>query len=519
VTETIRAGDLTFALDGADLVDVRWGARDIASRIQVTVRDPSWGTMPPIVRSARIASFDHGVGVAIEAEHEPAGFTWRATVEAHDRGELSFTLDGGAQRSFDYRRVGVCVLHPWRAYVGATYDAATPRGSRQGVFPARIAPQARIDGAFQPMIEAFSRLAVRFPSGQSLDIDLEGDLFELEDQRNWTDASFKTYPTPLARSEPRRMSAGERVRQRVLLRIAGAAPSAPARQSASVRVGARTGSTIPPIGMSVTSEPIEGARHVRVSLVAANPNLEALSRAHMPLELALAVDADATGVDAIAERVRDAKLAGVLVTRTDEETTSRELVEEVRARLGISNVPFVGGTSSFFSELNRNPPEREAFDGVAFSINPEVHAVDERSVRETLEIQPQVIAQVRELAGDVPIHVSPLVLSADHPEPFAAAWTIGSLAALINAGAASVTIDASSRAAAVIARLHGSPVLATEVSDARSIAALGYEEEGVARVIVVNLVGQPMPFSLNAEDQQPLDAYEVRSCDASTASS
>jgi len=518
VTETIRAGDLTFALDGADLVDVRWGALDIASRVQVTVRDPSWGTMPPTVRSARVASLDDGVGVAIEAEHASGAFAWRAMVEAHDRGELSFVLDGGAQRSFDYRRIGVCLLHPWCAYVGATYDAATPHGSRQGVFPARIAPQARVHGAFQPMIEAFSRLAVSFPGGQLLDIGLDGDLFELEDQRNWTDASFKTYPTPLARSEPRRMSAGERVRQRVVLRITGAAPPVLAHEGASVRVGARTGATIPPIGMSVTSEPIEGARHVRVPLVAANPNLETLSRPHLPVELALAVDANTTDVDAIAERVRDAELARVLVTRTDEETTSRELVEEVRARLGIGNVPVVGGTSTFFSELNRNPPERDAFDGVAFSISPEVHAVDERSVRETLEIQAQVIAQVRELVGDVPIHVSPVLLSADHPEPFAAAWTVGSLAVLVNAGSASVTIDASSHAAATIARLHGSSVLATDVSDARSIAALGYED-GARRVIVANLVGQPTSFALNGEQQQPLDAYEVRSCDASTASS
>ena len=518
MTETIRAGDLSFALDGADLVDVRWGALDIASRMQVTVRDPSWGTVPPSARSASVAPLADGVGVAIEAEHASGAFTWRATVEAHDRGELSFTIDGGAERSFDYRRIGVCVLYPWRPYVGATYEATTPQGSRQGVFPMRIAPQARVDGVFRPMIEAFSHLAVTFPGGQVLDVDLQGDLFELEDQRNWTDASFKTYPTPLALSEPRRMSAGERVRQRVVLRITGAAPPAPEQQAASVRVGARTGATIPPIGMSVTSEPIDGAKYVRVPVAAANPNMEAVSRAQLPLELALAVDPAKIDVGAIAEGVRDAELARVLVTRTDEETTSPELVEEVRARLGVSGVPFVGGTSTFFSELNRTPPERNAFDGVAFSISPEVHAVDERSVRETLEIQPQVMAQARELVGDVPIHVSPVVLSADHPEPFARAWTIGSLAALINAGAASVTIDASARAA-VIARLHGLPALATDISDARSIAAVGYEEQGASHVIVVNLLGQPTPFELNSEAQRPLDPYEVRSCDASTASS
>jgi len=154
-----------------------------------------------------------------------------------------------------------------------------------------------------------------------------------------------------------------------------------------------------------------------------------------------------------------------------------------------------------------------------FAISPEAHAVDERSARETLDTQAQVLAQVRELVGTSSLHVSPVVLAADHPEPFAAAWTIGSLATLVGAGAASITIDASSPAAAAIARLHGSPVLETHVSDPRSIAALGFEDADRRRAIVVNLMGERTPFVLNGEEQQPLEPYEVRSCDASTASS
>ena len=194
IAETIRVGDLSFALDGADLVDVRWGALDVASRIQVTVRDPDWGTVPSTVRSATVASLAEGEGVAIEAMHDPVGFEWRATVEARERGELSFTFDGSARRSFEYRRIGVCVLHPWRAYVGATYEATTPLGPRRGSFPMRIAPQARVDGSYRPMIEAFSHLAVTFTGGQVLEADLEGDLFELEDQRNWTDGLLQDIP-------------------------------------------------------------------------------------------------------------------------------------------------------------------------------------------------------------------------------------------------------------------------------------------------------------------------------------
>ena len=35
------------------------------------------------------------------------------------------------------------------------------------------------------------------PSGGEVTISFTGDLFEMEDQRNWTDASYKTYSTPL----------------------------------------------------------------------------------------------------------------------------------------------------------------------------------------------------------------------------------------------------------------------------------------------------------------------------------
>ena len=84
IAETIRVGDLSFALDGADLVDVRWGALDVASRIQVTVRDPDWGTVPSTVRSATVASLAEREGLAIEAMHDPVGFEWRAAVEARE---------------------------------------------------------------------------------------------------------------------------------------------------------------------------------------------------------------------------------------------------------------------------------------------------------------------------------------------------------------------------------------------------------------------------------------------------
>ena len=48
--------------------------------------------------------------------------------------------------------------------------------------------------------------------------DFEGDLFEMEDQRNWTDGSFKTYSTPLALLLAEGGEPGQAIRQRVMMR-------------------------------------------------------------------------------------------------------------------------------------------------------------------------------------------------------------------------------------------------------------------------------------------------------------
>ena len=45
-----------------------------------------------------------------------------------------------------------------------------------------------------------------------------GDVFEMEDQRNWTDASFKTYGTPLWLPFPVLVEAGHEVHQTVVIR-------------------------------------------------------------------------------------------------------------------------------------------------------------------------------------------------------------------------------------------------------------------------------------------------------------
>ena len=64
---------------------------------------------------------------------------------------------------------------------------------------------------------------------------MEGDTFEMEDQRNWTDASYKTYVRPLALPWPYTLAKGSSLEQSVTLRVTGS-PPARAKGDAAIRV-------------------------------------------------------------------------------------------------------------------------------------------------------------------------------------------------------------------------------------------------------------------------------------------
>ena len=72
---------------------------------------------------------------------------------------------------------------------GTPARTETPEGPVEGVFLDFISPH-------QPF---FDMLSISHPAGNGAEatIRFEGDLFEMEDQHNWTDASYKTYSTPL----------------------------------------------------------------------------------------------------------------------------------------------------------------------------------------------------------------------------------------------------------------------------------------------------------------------------------
>jgi hypothetical protein len=208
--------------------------------------------------------------------------TWEIGARA-DAGRLVVEFTTTTRRAFQRRRFGLAVLHrPDDA--GTPLQVGHPDGSWTGTqFPVAIAPH-------QPARDV-AELRWSRP-GVDVAVAFRGDVFEMEDQRNWSDASFTTYSTPLSEPFPVRLEPGTVVRQQLVVRCAPNArpvpvPVRPTRVDLVV-----TDERLPQWG---TASDVEGfAGPLLVELLTADPGwsgvLERAWRCGRPLDVRIVTD-------------------------------------------------------------------------------------------------------------------------------------------------------------------------------------------------------------------------------------
>jgi hypothetical protein len=482
----LHAGQLVAQLDGPDLRHVRVGSLEVLRRLYVGVRDRNWSTIPPELSNLAVESRGDGFVVTFDARHRSADldFRWHGLLRGRPDGCLECTLDGTAGNDFVYGRIGFCLLHPL-SFAGSAYCAQTPGGQVCGLLPREIGPQRIENGRVLPLFPSYDALTLEAPgAGTRIEFHFDGDLFEMEDQRNWTDASFKTYSTPLALGLSHTARAGQRIVQTVTMSVTGAPPAADsvADDIPTVSLGPKLGRRLPPIGLGIargagrlSPREVELLRALRPGHLRADLDLgsewqaeleravEQCAELSTDLELALTLRCDPEAeLDAVAAALAllDPPLARLLVFHAHEPVTTGRWLRLARNRIP-PGTPVVGGTNLYFTDLNRARLELDEADGVAYSLHPQEHAHDDETLIENLEGQAETVRSARLLCGDTPVHVTPVTLrrrldpaatgpelapgelptgvDARQPTLLAAAWTAGSAKALAESGAASIT--------------------------------------------------------------------------------
>lgn len=476
----LRAGRLSLSYCNGELRNCIAGNTEIARRIYVAVRDRHWNTVKPVISNLRVQRGRNSFSIRFDCRHrrDSIDFVWHASIDGAENGTTSFRLDAEALSSFEANRIGFCVLLPLEGYLGKSCEVEKVDGTRiRARFPGKtIRPH-------QPFAN-MRALFLTFQEGISSEIRFEGDTFEMEDQRNWTDASFKVYCPPLAGPIPFRVNEGDRFAQRILLRLKSPRSfrSPAMQQQETVEGFSRQSYSIPDIGVGLgdscgppsTREVALvracGFSHVRSTIRFDNREIvrtlrmaaqhaEALG---LPLELVLFFRAGPLSVIKDAKVISDAfhkihtRVKRCLVFRLDERVTSQKTLSAFYAgALRLSDkAEVVTGTDGNFVEINRNKPALRGARAVCYSVNPQVHTFDDEGIIENLEGQYHVLRTARARFPGKKIIVTPVTMRPrlnplaprkDHgPDPrqkslLGAVWTLGSIIQSARGGAAAVT--------------------------------------------------------------------------------
>ncbi|HYG18949.1 MAG TPA: hypothetical protein VD816_08465, partial [Ohtaekwangia sp.] len=427
-SKNFKAGPFSVLYENGFLRYIRYGESEIVRMIYFALRDEHWATLEVTIANEQVTSNNNTFNIQYECSHQRDGvnvFVWKVSVHASADGEIVFEIEGKALTDLLKNRAGFCILHPLRETAGSPCMLIHPDGhTSTGTFPEFIAPQ-----------NPFKNVkAMRWNvDGHAYRLDFEGDIFETEDQRNWSDSSFKTFCTPLENPVPVLLRRGDKVHQRVTFRPEAALSegfnSSPIRSLTTAEPH-----NLPTIGIAASTETDvlapEAIRllkelklsHYRIEVRPTDENWKDrlltdtrnASQLELPLEIALHLTDNFeyewnAFVNESAEKQMPIKT--LILLGKDRNVTDQAIIDRVPSiKAHMPSVLVGAGTDYNFAQLNQNRFKADVLDFVTFSIHPQEHAFDDLSIMETLESHADLVKSARHMYPGAAVHVSPVTL-------------------------------------------------------------------------------------------------------------
>ncbi|MBO9630519.1 MAG: hypothetical protein J7516_13895 [Shinella sp.] len=495
---TLVAGDLSVTLQDGNLRTLRFRGYEVLRAVAFLVRDKDWGTCSAEIADLQIGAAGPGFSVSYKARFTaPSGahLDCAITITGTEK-TVTFSADCVSDADFETARAGFVVLHPVIGVAGQPVTVCHGDGGVEHAhWPDRIEP-------WQPFKE-ISAITHQVAPGISAVTEFVGDIFEMEDQRNWTDGSYKTYVRPLALPWPYSVPKGEPFSQKVLVEIRAADDAAPAIDASGAITLHLTPKKqrFPEIGVGLRPECLAqerealgilqtiGARHLIAhfdpgaghGLPALKGYAELAERSGLKVTLEVAVPCKAPLNAEMAELAALVREAGLVLDTlfvcpaVDRQSTPPGSVWPdcppladvyAAARAVFPGVRLGGGMMSYFTELNRKRVPGDLIDYVSHCTNPIVHAADDLSVMQTFEALRFVVSSTRAIYGEKPYRIGPSTIpmrqnpygsstkdnpsgcripmanvDARHNGQFGAAWTLAYAATVATTGLEVLTLS------------------------------------------------------------------------------
>lgn len=437
-----RAGDFQIDLSGGQIGRISWRGTEVLRGVTYLVRDKDWAT-PTCTVTQEPCETGEVFRLRGKVDEQNNALTYQLTVRISDKGELRIQTEGRSLAPFVANRVGLTLLHPVPECCGRALEIEHSNGEvEHSKFPVNIMPSqpvfdiACLNHSLDRCQVNISFSATR-PGGRA-------EYFEMEDQRNWGDASYKTYIGSLRDPWPFHVATGDTFSQSVSITAQEVKAAPPiARGSDPINSPSETLPKTPEIAVAV---PLRGAKKAleniknygvfkpsRISAYLRSDRLDAgelealaelAHRVQCPLGIELEVHGDPCAALAMtAKACTSAAISPHSVLALPAEYTHsyqpdgewpdvtplNEFYELVRLEFGSSRIG--GGMLTYFTELNRKWPPIDAIDYVAHAYCPIVHAADDTTVLQNLETLPLIAQTVRHHAPNLQYEIVSALIS------------------------------------------------------------------------------------------------------------
>jgi hypothetical protein len=418
------AGPLTLEYSEGSLWNISNGSEEAIRRIYLVFQDINWTSRPFIIKDEiwQIADRSFSAKIKAQGSHDAKDLSVELEITGSETGEITYGFSASTAVSFQRNRLGLCLLHPVAGLAGRECELAKADGAVEiSRFPDAISPN-------QPFLN-LSGITHKLQSGQVVSVNFSGEIFETEDHRNWSDASYKTYCTPISLPFPAQVTPGETLSQKITISISGEhATSFSKNESAVITVGAKE-IELPEIGLGLSEDPAHlvvteyggfeelAIKHLRLALNGNSQIRSVVERAllvtqQLKIDLDLAIKAESPQqLKTILQSIIEFKdqIRSFYIFSASDKTTPIGFIQVAEESLG-GKSKIIGGTDLYFTELNRNQGAVDFVEQVNFSINPQVHSFDDRTLIQNTASQKAIATNAHRIAKGKKVSIGPITL-------------------------------------------------------------------------------------------------------------
>ena len=422
IFEKFTINNFSVLRDNLFLRNIKYNNIEILKLISFLVRDKNWNNYSPEIIKTLSYNKDQQLHFEFDLKYGDVEQLEVKLLLSIGSNSVKLIANGKFLTDFWTNRIGFNLLLPLDGVVNQQVIVSKSDQTTETLkYPLIIQPD-------QPMVK-FNNLSYEMFDSIALNIRFDGIHFEMEDQRNWGDASYKIYSGSLLDPFPYKENKNSAFHQEIEITVREKNNSLETISNQNIiPLNIQEEYTMPKIGIKVDNE-TNGIDVVNVDFVYHLVDFERNTESkpnfnNLPIYLVALID-HTKKVKDIVKDIKDYILSNkisvdkILICPkiylnsfqpAGEWPSVPKLGDYYKeAKIQLPDVHIFSGMVTNFTELNRKKPDGK-FDGINFSFTPIVHDASDYGVLDTPNSLKYILHSVNNFSKDTPIHIGPMTL-------------------------------------------------------------------------------------------------------------